>query len=248
MPKEHKRRGRREEQKKKRKREQDDPEAAPKRRRTSLEIGHEPTVDDQAPPPPPPQDDAVEGVPRPEAMPFYGMLDDDEQEYFKRADEMLELNQFDGPDERSLFIESVWKEASGKELKIANSQSCSRLMERLILLSSPSQLKDLFQKFSGQQVFHAPYLVFPALTMTALCTSCSTDSLRIAARLSSYKPHLSSRKKSPSPTSYTRRYRPILITSSFPWRTCFYTHSMSWRDIWAISLPSDLHRMSCAYS
>ena len=39
---------------------------------------------------------------------------------------------------------------SGKELKLANSQSCSRLMERLILLSTPNQLKDLFQKFSGQ--------------------------------------------------------------------------------------------------
>ena len=145
MPKEHKKRGRREEHKK-RKRDHDAPDAASKRRRKS--------VDDEVVAPQlqeePFQDEAIDGVTRPAAMPFYGMLDEDEQEYFKRADEMLELNQFDGPDERNLFIESVYKEADGKELKIANSQSCSRLMERLILLSTPKQLKDLFQKFSGQ--------------------------------------------------------------------------------------------------
>lgn len=98
------------------------------------------------------QDEAIDGVTRPGAMPFYGMLDEDEQEYFKRADEMLELNQFESPEERSMFLASVWKEADGKELKIANSQSCSRLMERLILLSTPDQLKHLFQKFSSQYV------------------------------------------------------------------------------------------------
>ena len=82
--------------------------------------------------------------------PFFGMLDEEEQEYFKHADEMLELNQFDDAESRKLFLENVWREADGKELKIANSQSCSRLMERLIQLSTPEQLKGLFQKFSGK--------------------------------------------------------------------------------------------------
>lgn len=91
-----------------------------------------------------------EDAPRPDAMPFFGMLDEDEQEYFKKADELLELNQFDGPEDRAVFLESVYREAEGKELKIANSQSCSRLMERLILLSTPAQLKNLFKKFSSQ--------------------------------------------------------------------------------------------------
>ncbi|KAH7085534.1 armadillo-type protein [Paraphoma chrysanthemicola] len=143
MPKEHKKaRGRREE--KKRKRDGDDGDASSKRARKdevesveSVENG-EPLL----------HDEAVD-VTRPGQVQFYGMLDDDEQEYFKRADEMLELNQFDDPDARTLFLESVYKEADGKELKIANSQSCSRLLERLILLSSPDQLKNLFQKFSG---------------------------------------------------------------------------------------------------
>ena len=82
--------------------------------------------------------------------PFYGLLDEDEQEYFKRADSMLELNQFVNNEERDLFLANVYKEAKGKELKIANSQSCSRLLQRLILLSSSEQLKALFQTFSGQ--------------------------------------------------------------------------------------------------
>jgi len=85
-------------------------------------------------------------------QPFFGMLDEEEQEYFKRADDMLELNQFNEPEERSLFLANVYREAEGKELKIAHSQSCSRLMERLVLLSTPAQLKNLFQKFSGQYV------------------------------------------------------------------------------------------------
>lgn len=82
--------------------------------------------------------------------PFFGMLDDDEQEYFKRADDMLESNAFATLEERTLFLANLYREADGKELKIASSQSCSRLMERLIQLSMPNQLKKLFQKFSGK--------------------------------------------------------------------------------------------------
>ncbi|KAI9697859.1 MAG: Nucleolar protein 9 [Bogoriella megaspora] len=85
----------------------------------------------------------------PNVAPFYGLLDEDEQEYFKHADDLLELNQFSTLDERELFLETVYREASGKELKIASSQSCSRLLERLILISKPGQLKLLFQKFDG---------------------------------------------------------------------------------------------------
>lgn len=81
---------------------------------------------------------------------FYGLLDEEEQEYFKKADDMLEVNQFADPEERYLFLSNLYKEAAGKELKIACSQSCSRLMERLIILSSADQLKKLFQKFNGQ--------------------------------------------------------------------------------------------------
>ncbi|KAL5121125.1 Nucleolar protein 9 [Pleosporales sp. CAS-2024a] len=143
MPREHHKRGRREEQRK-RKRDHDHVDAAPKRHRAAradegASIEHADAV----------QYEPAAAATRPGELTYYGALDDDEQEYFRRADELLELNQFADPDARTLFLASVYKEADGKELKIAHSQSCSRLLERLILLSSPDQLKTLFQKFSG---------------------------------------------------------------------------------------------------
>ncbi len=80
---------------------------------------------------------------------YFGMLADDEQEYFRRADELLELNDFVSPEDRAIFLENVYKEAEGKELKLASSQSCSRFMERLILLATTKQKKHLFEAFSG---------------------------------------------------------------------------------------------------
>lgn len=148
MPKEHRKRGRREEKKRKREEEQDQASTSKRQKSEDAEAETEIIVDgdDEAAP----QGGYPEYAPRPEDLPFYGLLDEEEQEYFKRADSMLELNQFADPEERNLFLANVYKEAGGKELKIANSQSCSRLMERLILLSTPDQLKNLFQKFSGQ--------------------------------------------------------------------------------------------------
>ena len=143
MPKERKKRGRRDE--KKRKREDEEDQESHKRPKSgepsNLETvwGEQPAIDDH---------DGFD--PGAREMPFYGLLDEEEQEYFKRADTTLELNQFGDVEERALFLANVYKEASGKELKIANSQSCSRLMERLILLSTVEQLKTLLHKFSGQ--------------------------------------------------------------------------------------------------
>lgn len=146
MPKENRKRGRREE--KKRKHEELEISEEPSKRRKSNDAEDEVEIivnGNEAGG----QDDSVPYA-GPGDMPFYGLLDEDEQEYFKRADSLLELNQFGDQEERDLFLANVYKEASGKELKIANSQSCSRLMERLILLSTSSQLKSLFGKFSGQ--------------------------------------------------------------------------------------------------
>ena len=84
-----------------------------------------------------------------DASTFYGLLTEEESEYFKRADELLDLNQFGDEDERALFIDNLYKEVAGKELKIVHSQGCSRLLERLILTSTESQLKALFQAFVG---------------------------------------------------------------------------------------------------
>ncbi|KAI1807526.1 ARM repeat-containing protein [Daldinia bambusicola] len=80
---------------------------------------------------------------------FFGMLSDQEQEYFRSVDEQLDIDDFPSQEERQLYLASVFAEAQGKELKLACSQSCSRLMERLILMSNTRQKKKLFTQFAG---------------------------------------------------------------------------------------------------
>jgi len=213
MPKENRKRGRREEQKK-RKRDADDGELTAKRAKKdevhveSIEVGEAFQQGEAA------------DVTRPEQMTFYGMLDEEEQEYFKRADEMLELNQFEDSDARKLFLESVYKEADGKELKIANSQSCSRLLERLILLSTPAQLKNLFQKFSGQYVHQTLLPSNPCSPAAASSISSSTDSPPTAAKPFSSTPPPSSPSSLPNRKKSRRRRRLIRMPSLCLWRAC----------------------------
>lgn len=149
MPKENKHsRGRREEKKeKKRKREKGEDETHESSKRHKSEEAD------------PAEDVEFTGVDNTEPAqdeeaavserPFYGMLEDDEQESFRHADEELENNNFPSDEERDLFLANIYREADGKELKIACSQSCSRLMERLILLGTVEQKKNLFEKFAG---------------------------------------------------------------------------------------------------
>lgn len=144
MPKENKHsRGRRDEKKLKRKRDKGEEEFPESKRQKSQDPAEDDNLIVRAHDPN--GDDDEEGGEL--ERPFYGMLDDQEQEYFRRADELLENNDFPSDEERSLFLANVYREAEGKELKIACSQSCSRLMERLILLSTVEQKKQLFDKF-----------------------------------------------------------------------------------------------------
>jgi nucleolar protein 9 len=150
MPKEQRKRGRREEKKRKfLDYEQSQENASLLSKRPKVPSGSlvESTRAEEYPQYLPSTDEGSSGV-----LPFYGLLDEEEQGYFKRADTLLELNQFANAEERELFLENVYREATGKEHKIANSQSCSRFMERLIRISTPKQVKALFQKFSGQYV------------------------------------------------------------------------------------------------
>lgn len=174
MPKEHKKRGRREEKKRKDPEEQEYSEQQSKRPRqsypyadgtvkldtekpyeyqygsypagtpddhTELERSHQYSYEEST---------AISGDAEAGPTTFYGLLDEDELAYFKSADQTLEANLFADAEEKGLFISSVWREANGNELKLANTQSCSRFLEKIIRLSSPAQLKSLFAKFSGQ--------------------------------------------------------------------------------------------------
>ncbi|KAK6359590.1 Nucleolar protein 9 [Orbilia brochopaga] len=80
---------------------------------------------------------------------FFGLLDEAEAEYFRKADEMLETNQFNSDEEREAFLVNVLKEAENKELKMACSQGCSRLLEKLLFLADAARVKVVFQRFHG---------------------------------------------------------------------------------------------------
>ena len=152
MPREKQKRGRRALQKRQRDDRDESESSVAKRRRTQSE--HDAPAADFIPLD---REDISAGG---KERPFYGMLDEQEHEYFRNADQMLEVNQFRDAEERALFIGNVHKEADGKELKLACQQSGSRLLERLILLSNPDQLKALLRKFQGQCVLITPYSIF----------------------------------------------------------------------------------------
>ena len=85
-----------------------------------------------------------------ESTPFFGLVDSNELTYFHQAEQTLNLNTFSTPDEKDLFIDSVFNEAKGKELKLVTNQICSKLMERLILSSTLKQMHQLFSAFNGR--------------------------------------------------------------------------------------------------
>lgn len=158
MPQEKKKRGRREQQK--RKREVLSTESVSKKQRLDST-----TVTEQIPENDPetfalegastydPTADFVELGPdranRRTDIPFFGLLDEEEQAYYANANSKLELDDFESTEDRALFVDAVYQESEGKELKIACSQSCSRYLERLMLVSSSIQLKSLWTKFQG---------------------------------------------------------------------------------------------------
>lgn len=85
-----------------------------------------------------------------ESTPFFGLVDSNELTYFHQAEQTLNLNTFNSQDEKDLFIDSVFQESRGKELKLVTNQICSKLMERLILNSTVKQIHQLFNAFNGR--------------------------------------------------------------------------------------------------
>lgn len=80
---------------------------------------------------------------------FFGLLDEQEVEYFKQAESTLSVDAFGSSEERRGFVLSVIEETRGKELKLVTNHIGSRLCERLVLLANDAQLLRLFKAFSG---------------------------------------------------------------------------------------------------
>jgi len=155
MPQEKRKRGRREEKASRKRKANDQTEKQSKRFKPEdhhpEEFGNEYLVTGEAgddfisfdlPPAPGAPTPAIEDE-------FHGLLDPEEQEYYSNVNAKIVSNDFESEEDRANFIEAVHRETEGKELKVASSQSCSRYLEKIILLSTPLQLRNLFGKFLG---------------------------------------------------------------------------------------------------
>lgn len=81
---------------------------------------------------------------------FFGLVDANELTYFRQAEQTLNINTFGTPEERDMFIDSVFQEAKGKELKLVTNQIGSKLMERLIFCAKLKHIHQLFNTFNGR--------------------------------------------------------------------------------------------------
>ncbi|TID30499.1 hypothetical protein CANINC_000852 [Pichia inconspicua] len=81
---------------------------------------------------------------------FFGLVDTNELTYFRQAEQTLNINTFSNVEERALFINSVFQEAKGKELKLVTNQIGSKLMERLIFECTLKHMHQLFNVFNGR--------------------------------------------------------------------------------------------------
>lgn len=132
MPKERKQRGRR---KKKVEETEDEPPINAQSAQTNLDFqNHEQTEEDE------------------HSANFFGLLDESEQTYFKTIDDAMIADEFEDTEQRDIFVENVFKEAEGKELKLATSPLGSKVLEQLLSRSKPEQVRDLFKKYQGN--FH----------------------------------------------------------------------------------------------
>lgn len=84
-----------------------------------------------------------------EQMPFFGLLTSEQSGYFKQAESTLALDAFDNSEAKTGFVQSVFEEAKGNELKLATNQICSKLMERLVMLSDEAEIKQLYLECKG---------------------------------------------------------------------------------------------------
>lgn len=81
------------------------------------------------------------------AKKFYGLLTEEEQEYYASVNNNITSDDFESEEDRNAFILAVHRESTGKEIKVASSQSCSRYLEKVIQLSRPNELRHLFDAF-----------------------------------------------------------------------------------------------------
>ncbi|KAI9341409.1 armadillo-type protein [Obelidium mucronatum] len=82
-------------------------------------------------------------------QPELGMVDPDVQVYFMSVEKMLDDNEFETDEDRILFVQNVYREVGANDVKLAADSECSRVLEKLIRLSSDIQVRKLMRSFNA---------------------------------------------------------------------------------------------------
>ncbi|KAJ3011101.1 UNVERIFIED_CONTAM: Nucleolar protein 9 [Siphonaria sp. JEL0065] len=82
-------------------------------------------------------------------QPELGRVDPDVQVYFMSVEKMLDDQEFETDEDRILFVQNVYREVGANDVKLAADSECSRVLEKLIRLSSDIQVRKLMRSFVG---------------------------------------------------------------------------------------------------
>ncbi|KAI8997280.1 armadillo-type protein [Pilobolus umbonatus] len=82
----------------------------------------------------------------------FGELEEEMIKYFKNVEETLDDPHFESAEDQKLFIDNVYSEVEGNELRLSTNYSCSLILEKLLKLSDAFQLRVFMDKLSGKSV------------------------------------------------------------------------------------------------
>ncbi|KAI9317229.1 armadillo-type protein [Dichotomocladium elegans] len=82
----------------------------------------------------------------------YGRVEEQLMAYFKQVQESLDDPPFETAEEQRLFVDAVYHEVEGNELRLAVNPTCSLILEKLLTVSNPFQLRVFCDKLTGRTV------------------------------------------------------------------------------------------------
>eukprot|EP00126_Sphaerothecum_destruens_P007820 Sdes_comp20005_c0_seq1m12655 len=71
-------------------------------------------------------------------------------QYFERVEAMLDSHEFENEEDKLMFIGNVFMEVEGQELLLAFDQDASRILEKLLRVSSNFHIRVFLDKMTGQ--------------------------------------------------------------------------------------------------
>ncbi|KAI8337966.1 armadillo-type protein [Chlamydoabsidia padenii] len=79
----------------------------------------------------------------------YGEVPEEMLGYFKIVESKLDEQSFESAEDQRLFVDNVYAEVEGNELRLATNYSCSLVLEKLLKISDGFQLRVFMDKLTG---------------------------------------------------------------------------------------------------